>query len=329
LGTPVALAGATSPTLSLSGLSSVEEGFYDCVLTLDGASSYSAAVKVTVTPLLASNPAARLTNLSSRTIVQSGNDAQIAGFVISGTGNKQLLVRSSGPALGAFGVTGYVADPAMELFNQNDVTTSLFSNDNWAGPDVNAVLSSLFKQLGAFDWTTGSKDAALAVTLPAGAYTAKVQPKTTNGVGLVEVYEVSPDGPRLSNISTRSQVGSGSNAQIAGFVVSGTGLKTLLIRASGPALAAWMAGTVEDPVLKLFDQADTNTPITVNDDWGTDAERAALIKSAADKAGAFGWAAGGKDAALLVSLRPGTYSAAYSAKSGQGVGLVEIYEVNP
>jgi arabinan endo-1,5-alpha-L-arabinosidase len=328
-GTPQAVAGATSATLSLTGLSSREEGLYDCIVTLDGGSTYSDAVKVTVTPLQDSNPAARLTNLSSRTIVQPGSDAQIAGFVISGSGSKQLLVRSSGPALGDFGLTGFVADPSMELFNQSDVSTSLYANDNWIGPDVNTILSSLFKQLGAFDWKTGSKDAALAVTLPSGAYTAKVQPKTTNGIGLVEVYEVSPDGPRLSNISTRSQVGTDSGAQIAGFVISGTGLKTVLIRASGPALAAWLSGTVADPVLRLYEQADPNNPIAMNDDWGSDADRAALIKAAADKAGAFGWASGGKDAALLVSLRPGIYSAVYSAKSGQGVGLVEIYEINP
>ncbi|MFM8335825.1 MAG: hypothetical protein ACKODK_09695, partial [Opitutaceae bacterium] len=60
-------------------------------------------------------------------------------------------------------------------------------NDNWA-----ATLAPTFAQVGAFPLNNGSRDAALLVTVPAGAtYTIQVS-GVNNGTGeaLVEVYEV-------------------------------------------------------------------------------------------------------------------------------------------
>ncbi|MCC6989029.1 MAG: immunoglobulin domain-containing protein [Acidobacteria bacterium] len=127
--------------------------------------------------------AARLVNVSARSRVGTGDDVLIAGFGISGTGTKRLLIRAVGPALAGFGVTGTLADPVLELFTG---ATKLAENDDWP-----AELAPQFAAAGAFALTRGSRDAALVVTLPPGAYTAQVHGSgAATGEALVEIYEV-------------------------------------------------------------------------------------------------------------------------------------------
>ncbi len=97
-----------------------------------------------------------------------------------------MLIRGIGPALfDAFGVSGVLADPKLEVFRQAD-GSKIGENDNW-----DQALAATFDQVGAFRFKAGSKDAALLLTLPPGAYTAQVSGVgSTTGDGLVEVYEV-------------------------------------------------------------------------------------------------------------------------------------------
>jgi M6 family metalloprotease-like protein len=127
----------------------------------------------------------RLVNLSARHWVGTGADVLIAGFVVGGTGTKQVLIRAVGPTLASFGVAGALADPQLEVLDGGG--RSLGSNDNWS-----AVLSSTFGRVGAFPLLSGSRDAAALVTLTAGAsYTVKVSGvNNTTGEALIEVYEV-------------------------------------------------------------------------------------------------------------------------------------------
>lgn len=127
----------------------------------------------------------RLTALSARTLVSSGENVLIAGFAISGSGGKRLMVRAVGPKLADYGVSSSLADPILAIYDSSGVKVA--ENDSW-----NSTLSTTFTQLGLFALTSGSKDAALLVTLPAGAsYTAMVSSNdSTSGEALVEVYEV-------------------------------------------------------------------------------------------------------------------------------------------
>jgi len=96
----------------------------------------------------------------------------IAGFVIGGTTAKTVLVRGSGPALGAFGISGALPDPLLQLFqgNSNGSSTLVASNAGWGG---DAQIASTAASVGAFAWSVvGTPDSALLVTLPPGAYTA-------------------------------------------------------------------------------------------------------------------------------------------------------------
>ncbi len=134
----------------------------------------------------ASDNAASLVNLSVRTFVVAGGEAPNLGFVVAGNTPKRVLIRAVGPTLGAFGVSGTLDDPQLELF-KNGVRVGL--NDNWEG---DAALSATFASVGAFGLTdVNSKDAVMLVTLEPGAYTVVASGVGgSTGIALVEVYDV-------------------------------------------------------------------------------------------------------------------------------------------
>jgi hypothetical protein len=265
--------------------------------------------------------------------VGTGANVAIAGFVVGGqgtSGEESLLIRASGPALAPFGVSGILPDPLLQL---NDSFGVIAADQGWGGA---AQVGSTAAAVGAFEWTNASSlDSAFADTLPGGAYTAVIGGASGDtGVALAEVYDATPPGtytpssPRLINISARVQVGTGGNVLIAGFVIGGTTSKTVLIRGSGPALAAFgLSGVLPDPQLQLFQSnADgTSTLLQADTGWGGDTQIAATAASV----GAFFWGtAATPDSAILVTLPPGAYTAEISGASGDtGVALVEVYDV--
>lgn len=132
---------------------------------------------------------------------------------------------------------------------------------------------------------------------------------------------------RLANLSTRGRVTGESETLIAGFVIRGPEKKRVLLRVAGPALGALgVPGSLPRPALTLRDQAGRS--LGANAGWGSgDAE---AMRLAAQQAGAFPFAAGSTDAALLVTLDPGNYTAEVSGVSGAaGVALVEAYDLDP
>ena len=266
-----------------------------------------------------------LRNLSTRGQVGIGANVLIAGFVVSGTVPKQVLIRAVGPSLTQFGITGALADPQLSVFQGS---TAIATNDNWGGssPLVNAAA-----QAGAFALDPASKDAVVLITLTPGAYTAQVSGVAgTTGVALIELYDrdsASPFSPeKVMNVATRGVVSSGQGALIAGFVINGTVSKKLLIRAVGPGLTTLgVTGALADPILRVI--RSDNVVVRENDNWesGNDA---ALIADASSKTGAFALASGSKDAVLLFNVPPGTYTALVTGANGTGgVALVEVYEV--
>jgi hypothetical protein len=127
----------------------------------------------------------RLTNLSARNQVGTGNDILIAGFTLAGTGTKQILIRGVGPSLAAFGLTGFLANPRIEVYRASD-NQRVAENDDWG-----AAAGAVFSRVGAFALTAGSRDSALITTLPPGGYTVQVSGVgNTPGEALVEVYEL-------------------------------------------------------------------------------------------------------------------------------------------
>ena len=130
----------------------------------------------------------RLINVSARMNVTTGEGTLIAGLIIAGNAPKRVLIRGIGPTLSVFGVLGVLADPQITVFANSSV---IASNDNWeTGTSTSDQLTAVSAQVGAFALPAGSKDAALLVTLPPGAYTVQVSGVgNTTGVALIEVYE--------------------------------------------------------------------------------------------------------------------------------------------
>lgn len=127
----------------------------------------------------------RLLNMSSRGVAGSGDNTQVVGFVVSAGEDKQVLVRAVGPGLAQFNVAGFLADPSVTIFNS--ANEAMGTNDNWVAAEVGEATAAV----GAFALDAASADAAIMMTLPAGAYTAHVGNSSgSDGVVLVEFFEV-------------------------------------------------------------------------------------------------------------------------------------------
>jgi hypothetical protein len=188
---------------------------------------------------------------------------------------------------------------------------------------------------GAFNLAPGSRDAVILASLDPGSYTAVTSsPAGGSGVVLVEAYDADPvrdPTSRLSNLSTRGLVQTGTNSLIAGFVVSGPGPRTYLIRVAGDTLKSLgVSGTLDDPILTLFNAG--GTAVRVDDDWDSPAATQPALRTAFAQVGAFAFS-DRQESAMLVTLPPGNYTAQASgnanngATSPIGVALIEIYEM--
>jgi hypothetical protein len=134
--------------------------------------------------------ASRAGNISSRGQVLTGQNVLIAGFIVGGTQNKQVIVRAIGPSLAATsGISNPLADPTLELHNGNGAL--LQTNDNWQqnNPNAQAIMSRGLAP-------TLPRESALLATLNPGNYTAIVRGVANDtGTAVVEVYDLSAAPP--------------------------------------------------------------------------------------------------------------------------------------
>ncbi len=139
---------------------------------------------------------------------------------------------------------------------------------------------------------------------------------------------VTPAGAgTLINVATRAFVGSGDEVLIGGFVIGGSETKQMLVRGVGPALRGFgVADALADPVLRIMSGVRT---VAENGNWSLQAATApGDVARAAASVGAFPFASGSADAAVVVSLEPGAYTAVVEGAAGAtGPGLVEAYEL--
>jgi len=329
------ITGATTTTLTLANVQPSAAGSYT-VKVSNALDAYDATattlvpggapVTTTSTPAtlsIATPLPGNLVNLSVRSPAGAGDRTLIVGFAVAGFG-KPLLVRGVGPGLAPFGVSSTLADPQLSIFSG---ATSIAGNDNWGSAATSPALVAAASASGAFTLADGSKDAALLTTIDNGGYTVQIAGAAgASGIALAELYDTAAaNGARLTNLSVRSQVGTGDRILIVGFTIAGTGRKKILVRGIGPGLASFgVGGTLADPQLTLL--ADT-TPLAANDNWGSVATSPALA-SAMAQAGAFTLADGSKDAALVTTLPAGGYTVQLSGVADTtGVALVELYEL--
>ena len=276
----------------------------------------------------------RLLNLSSR-VDLPGTQVLAAGFAISGTGPKAVLLRAVGPGLTEFGVPGVMPTPELRLYSSSG--TVIAENTGWGN---SATIADTTAQVGAFSLALGSADAALVASLEPGTYTAQVHdPSGNGGTVLLELYDAdaSPmtSPQRLINISAMGAVTPTTGALFGGFVISGSSTKSILIRGIGPGLLQFgVTNPLSDPVLSVFDSG--GSLVAQNFLWTSQAATgpdqpviAATDITAADTSvGAFALSSLNSDTALIANLPPGAYTfEVSSASNGSGVVLGEVYEL--
>jgi hypothetical protein len=126
----------------------------------------------------------KLVNISTRGLVQTGDDVMIGGFIVVGTDGQRVIVRAIGPSLT---VTGSLADPTLELHNADG--SILASDDNWRDTQEAEIIATTIPP-------TNDLESAIVATLPPNSYTAIVQGANgSTGVALVEVYALAPVAP--------------------------------------------------------------------------------------------------------------------------------------
>lgn len=252
-------------------------------------------------------------NISTRMVVETGDNVLIGGFIVYGTGQKNVAVRALGPSLP---VQGPLSDPILEL---HDATGALIAtNDNWRTSQQNAIIAA---GLACGD----DRDSALITTLATGSYTVVVRgANNATGVAIVEVYDLDTGTPtaRLGNISTRGHVQTLDNVMIGGFIIRGDVPKRVIIRARGPSLnlnGAALSGRLMDPMLSLFD--GSGGLMAVNDNWRSSqqAEINASTLAPTDD----------REPAIVATLPPGNYTAIVQGTGGTtGIALVEMYDLD-
>ena len=271
-----------------------------------------------------------LGNISTRSFVQTGDNVMIGGFIIQGSGPKTVIIRAIGPELTPLGVPNALADPTLEL--HDSAGALIASNNNWQTTVIGGIITS--NQVSAIQTSghapTEPSESAIIATLQPGNYTAIVHGvNNTVGVALVEVYDLSADFTSvLGNISTRSFVQTGDNVMIGGFIVEGSGSKTVIVRAIGPELTPYgVPNALADPTLELYNSA--GTLIASNNNWQTTVIGGIITSSQVSAIQNSGHVpTEPSESAIIATLQPGNYTAIVRGVNNTvGVALVEVYDL--
>jgi N-acetylneuraminic acid mutarotase len=118
-----------------------------------------------------------LANISTRALVQTGDDVLIGGLIITGNDPRRVIVRAIGPSLP---VASALADPTLELRNADGSVVA--TNDNWRSSQEAEINATTIPP-------PNNSESAIVQTLSPAHYTAIVRGVNgTTGVALVEAY---------------------------------------------------------------------------------------------------------------------------------------------
>ena len=278
-------------------------------------------------------PVPQLTNISTRALVETGDNVVIGGFIVQGSATRRVIIRALGPELTQHGVAGVLHNPYLEL--HNGAGALIASNDNW----VTTIIGGMITQNQVRDIMnsgyapSNGLESAIIADLPPGNYTAIMRGvNDMTGVGLVEVYDLNPGvaSPAiLRNISSRSVVLTGDDVMIGGFIVQGSGTKRVIVRAIGPELSHYgVPFPLPDPTLELHD--GRGAVIGSNDNWQTTVIGGIITKDQVMDIQNSGHAPTDPlESAIIATLPPGRYTAIVRGKNiSVGVALVEVYDLD-
>lgn len=253
-------------------------------------------------------PVARLANISTRVRCLTNDSVLIAGFIITGTQGKKVLLRAIGPSLA--GAT-HLDDPTLELRDPSGQVLAF--NGNWMdASNRQQIIDSTIPP-------TNGLESAILMTLPPGAYTAIVSgANNSTGIALAELYDLDPGADsRFGNISSRGFVQTGDDVMIGGFIVVGPDSQAVVVRAIGPSLP--VPEPLANPELELYD--GNGSLITYSYDWRREQEGEILVTGIAPS--------NDLECAMVATLVPGNYTAIVrGTEDTTGIAVVEVYGVD-
>ncbi|MBI4626838.1 MAG: hypothetical protein HY736_26905, partial [Verrucomicrobia bacterium] len=317
------LAGATAAMLRLPAVRVDQAGVYRAIVTIAGQTFTSEPATLTVAP-----NRSRLINFSARSRVEPGGPPQIAGAVCAGAPPRTILLRAVGRGLPAAVGSATLPSPVLTLYDGSNA----IGEDR--GGALNLDATALARSVGAFPLTTSpavpgaTYGSALMPVLGEGAFTAMTSSGDSGaGVSLFEFYDTGGEfaPPLVRNFSIRGQTAPGAAVLTAGFVIAGNGPLRLLVRGLGPALGAFGVGaTIADPRLTVY-AGGWSSPLASDEGGAGEAAIAAVAR----RAGAIPITGGSRDAALVLTLEPGTCTVQLSSAAGaSGTAMIEIYAID-
>jgi hypothetical protein len=230
-------------------------------------------------------------------------------------------------------LTSLTPDPDIQTIHIINVNT---------GADTAILQFPSGRYVTALDWSPDGTQLVFDVSIQATnsvvgplqqgtAATNQIYVVNVNGTGLTQLRgngngtpswsrTSTPQQPvTLGNISTRMRVGTGDNAMIGGFIITGTQSKKVIIRGMGPTLGTvGVQGVLSDPFLELHD--GTGAVIATNDDWQQGSSEIPNGFTPGDS----------RESVLVAMLAPGSYTAVVRGAHGEtGVGIVEAYDLTP
>tara|TARA_B100000963_G_C22605269_1_gene662174 strand:+ start:422 stop:1609 length:1188 start_codon:yes stop_codon:yes gene_type:complete len=304
----------------------------------------SAPTEAAPSDIPSSEQNARLVSVSVRGQIGAGDDKRIMGFILSSSGD--VLMRGIGPTLAEYGLpsSSLLPDPQISLFKYNDATNiSLGStavsegdNDNYT---TNSNISSIESARTSLTpvVSLNAVQAASLPTLSTGFYTCQVEDVNgETGIGVAAVDLVNSPSSSFTHLSSRGPVSTGE-FMFGSFQITGTGTRKVYIRGRGPSLSQYgVPNVMADTKIVLYkyvndpndDQSvDPAVLVGENDDFGTNAN-ASEISSLSTSL--YGWPViETSEAALLIDLDPGYYSAQLQSTSSanDGNGWIGIDDV--
>lgn len=354
--------GATGASYTIASVQASDAGSYTCVVGNDYGSVVSNAAVFTfdatiLAPTITTQPANQTVNLgagASFNVVASStapltyqwskNGSAIAGATSANysiasaqaadAGSYTVTATNSGGSATSNAATLTVNVPATAPSIATQPAGATLTVGGSATFSVSASGTAPFayqwlKNSAAISGATGtSYSIPNAQLTDAGNYTVTVTNSagvaTSNSATLV-VNAPPPVAPTLAagivNLAVRTRIGGVAGTPITGFVLRGAGAgKRLIVRAVGPTLVAsfGLAAGLGDPRLDLL---SGSTIVASNDNWNlADAD-------AMSAAGAFPLNVGSGDAAIVTTLRPGTYTSLVAGPAGSsGIVLIECYD---
>jgi len=132
-----------------------------------------------------------LGNISTRSLVQTGDNVMIGGFIVQGTQAKRVILRAIGPELSQYNVPNPLLDPALELHDSSGALIA--SNDDWQHTIIGGIITSdQVREIRSSGYAPrDGRESAIIATLPPGNYTGIAHGKNiVIGIALVEVYDL-------------------------------------------------------------------------------------------------------------------------------------------